>query len=838
MPPRPANPSTSLLESFATFGDMLRYLRRRARLTQSELAIAVGYSREQITKLENNQRLPDLTALKALFVPALVLDERPDLVERFLQLAAVTRATKADQRDEATALLAPPRASRTNLHPPLTSFVGRERELAEVRRMLGTTRLLTLTGAGGVGKTRLALQVGAAVQEAFADGVWLVELAALADPTLVPHAVALALGIVSTAALPIDTVVADYLRDKQLLLILDNCEHLLGACATLAEFLLREAPQLRILMTSRESLGILSATTWQVPALSLPDPSPASDTPPATLRLRESEAVQLFIERATTAQPDFALTPHNAPAVAQVCHRLDGMPLAIELAAMRVRVMSVPELAARLDDRFRLLTSGNRTALPRHQTLRAMIDWSYDLLSEPERVLLRRLSVFAGGWVLEAAEWLGERGDVLDLLTHLVHKSLVVVDERDDATRYRLLDTIHAYAREKLVQATEEHDARTKHLDYYAWLVGQAAPHLSGLYHQAWYARLEVEHANLRVALEWATRHDMSAALHLIANLWYFWLWNGYWSEGLTWVDRVLPTTAQERTRAQVWGLIGGATLAGRMGDEAKLAAWLTEGVGLAEALDEHEGMAWARITMGVVAAEYVQATVFLEESIALARAAKNDWLAAMARFVLGERARSHGDRECATTMYTESLALFRAVGDRLMIAWPLGNLGRLALQSGDYAQAQAAFEESVALCRAVGNKLGAADWLIQVATAALYQLNYARAQAALGECLPLSGELGHDGAIADCLVIAAGLADAKSHWEHAAALLAAADTILERFRLLYRVVDPSSYAEYTRRVVAVRARLSEQSFARAWATGRAMTRVQAIAYALADDAV
>jgi non-specific serine/threonine protein kinase len=837
MPTRSVNPSASLLESFVSFGDMLKYLRRRARLTQSGLAIAVGYSREQITKLENSQRQPDLTAVKALFVPALDLDERPDLVERFLQLAAAARATKAEQRDEAAARLAPPRALRTNLHRSLTSIVGRERELAEVRRLLGSTRLLTLTGPGGMGKTRLALQVGAACQEAFVDGVWLIELAALADPSLVPHSVALALGIAPASARSIDAVLADYLCDKQLLLILDNCEHLLSACATLAEFLLREAPHLRILMTSRESLGVLSATTWQVPALSLPDPSPASGTPPATLRLHEAEAVQLFVERAVTAQPDFALTPHNALAVAQVCQRLDGMPLAIELAATRVRAMSVQELAARLDDRFSALTSGNRTALPRHQTLRALLDWSYDLLAEEEQTLLRRLSVFAGGWTLEAAEWMSKRETILDLLTHLANKSLVVVEERDDATRYRLLETIGAYAREKLLQATEEHDARTRHLDYYLWLVEQAAPHLSGLYRNAWSARLEEEHTNLRAALEWATRHDMAAALRLTANLWYFWLWNGYWSEGLSWADRVLPATAQERTRERAWNLIGGATLAGRTGDEAKLAAWLAEGVALAQALEVKEGVAWARITMGVVAEEYVQATAFLEESIALARAAKNDWLAAMALFVLGERARSQGDRERATAHYHESLALFRTVGDQLMIAWPLGNLGRLALQGGDYAQAQAMFEESVALCRAADNKLGAAEWLIQVATVALHQSDDARAQAALGECLALSRDLGHDGAIAEGLVIAAGLAGAHSHWEHAATLLAAADTILERFHLLSHVVDPSNYTEYTRRVAAVRARLSEQSFASAWATGRAMTQVQAIAYALVDDA-
>lgn len=771
-------------------------------------------------------------------MPALDLDDRPDLVERLLQLAEATRAAKADQRDQADAQLAPPRVLRTNLHQPLTSFVGREREIAEIQHLLGTTRLLTLTGAGGVGKTRLALQVGAALQEAFADGVWLVELAALADPNLVPHTVALALGIAPTSALPIHTVLTDYLLDRDLLLILDNCEHLLSACAELAELVLRAAPHLRILATSRESLGVLSATTWQVPALSLPDLSSAPDTPPAVVRLRASEAVQLFVERAAIAKPNFALTPRNALAVARVCRRLDGLPLAIELAAMRVRVMSVQELAARLDDRFRVLTSGNITALPRHQTLRAVIDWSYDLLTEEEQALLRRLSAFAGGWILEAGESMGEHETVLDLLTHLVNKSLVVVEEHDDSTRYRLLDTIGAYAREKLVQADEEHDARTRHLDYYLWLVEQATPHLSGLYRNAWYARLEVEHANLRSALEWATRHDMRAALRLIANLWYFWLWSGYWSEGLSWADRVLPATADERTRERIWGLIGGATLAGRTSDDVKLAAWLAEGMALAHALDEKEGMAWARITMGVVAEEYVQATAFLEESIALARAAKNDWLAAMALFVLGERARSHGDREHATIQYTESRTLFRAFGDQLMIAWPLGNLGRLALQGGDYVQALAAFEESVTLCRVAGNKLGTADWLIQVATAALYQSDYARTQATLSDCLPLSRDLGHDGAVADCLVIAASLADAQGHVEHAATLLAAADTILERFRLIYRVVDTSSYTEYTRRVEAVRARLGEQSFARAWEIGRAMTPAQAIAFATLPRAI
>jgi tetratricopeptide (TPR) repeat protein len=511
------------------------------------------------------------------------------------------------------------------------------------------------------------------------------------------------------------------------------------------------------------------------------------------------------------------------------------MPLAIELAATRVRVMAVQEIATRLDDRFKLLAGGNSTALPRHQTLRAMIDWSYDLLAEQQRALLRRLSVFVGGWTLEAVEWVGAADDALDHLTHLANKSLVVAEEHDNATRYRLLETIGAYAREKLVQASEEHSAHRQHLDYSIHLVEQAASHLTGQRRKLWNERLEVEHDNLRAALEWATRHTMPAALHLIARLWFFWFWNGYWSEGTAWAGRVLPATVGEQTGERAWALIGAANLAGRNGDYAKQEVWLVEGAALAQALDEKECLAWARLSTSILTAEYAQAGALLEESIALARAAKNDWLVADALFMLGDRARNHGDLERATAVYAESLSLFRAVGDPLMVAWPRGNLGRLALQRGDYAQAQAAFEESVALCRQMGNKPGTADWLIQLATVALYRSDYTQARSALVECLPLCRDIGNAEAVADCLVIAAGLAEANQHWERAATLLAAADSILERFNQLHRLVDSSSYAEYTRRVAIVQAQLGKYSFARAWAEGRAMERARAIQYALAD---
>ena len=334
-----------------------------------------------------------------------------------------------------------------NLPTQLTSFVGREREIAEVRALLSTVRLLTLVGSGGAGKTRLSLQVAAGLVDRYPDGVWLVELAALADPTLVPQTVAAALGVRDPGARSLTAVLAEHLQSKQILLVLDNCEHLVGACAELADALLHASPGLRILATSREALGIAGETTWRVPSLLLPDPRQL----PTADRLLAFEAVRLFIERAVAAAPGFTITNANAPAVVQICQRLDGIPLAIELAAVRVKVLTPEQIAARLDDRFRLLTAGSRTALPRQQTLRALVDWSHELLTEPERLLFRRLSVFAGGWTLEAAEAVCaddassgaqqalDAFEILDLLALLVDKSLVLTDEHRGATRSRLI---------------------------------------------------------------------------------------------------------------------------------------------------------------------------------------------------------------------------------------------------------------------------------------------------------------------------------------------------------------------------------------------------------------
>jgi predicted ATPase/class 3 adenylate cyclase len=395
-----------------------------------------------------------------------------------------------------------------NLPLQLTSFIGREKELAEIKTLVDHNRLVTLTGSGGVGKTRHALQVSAEVLDAFPDGAWLVELASVSDAALVVPTVAAALGVREVQGRPLVAALEDHLRNKSLLLLLDDCEHMLGACAQLVDDLLHACRHLKILVSSREALAIDGEVAFRVTSLSLPDPHHL----PALETLSQYDSVRLFIERAIAVKSDFVISNDNAPAVAQVCSRLDGIPLAIELAAARVKGLSVEQIAQRLDDRFRLLTGGSRTALPRHRTLRAMIEWSYDLLSEPERALLRQLAVFIGDWTLEAAEAVSApqpgagaaTTDVLDLLLRLVDKSLITPQEQAGQTRYRMLETIREFAVERLSESGEEQRLRERHLEFFLHFSEEAAPRLRGAQQWIWLRQLGDEYENLRAALEWA----------------------------------------------------------------------------------------------------------------------------------------------------------------------------------------------------------------------------------------------------------------------------------------------------------------------------------------------
>ncbi len=447
-----------------------------------------------------------------------------------------------------------------NIPIQLTSFIGRDRELAEATARLASSRLLTLIGPGGTGKTRLGLQLAADLLPSYSDGVWVAELAPVADPALVLQTVASVFGVREQLGMPVHELLIDFLREKHLLLIVDNCEHLVDACAQLIEQLLQSCPDLKIIASSREALGISGETVYRVPSLSLPGVDE-----PTRAAIAECEAVQLFVERASAANPKFGLTDQNAAAIAQICRRLDGIPLALELAAARLTVFSPEQVASRLDDRFRLLTGGSRTALPRQQTLRALIDWSYDLLPDPERKLFRKFSVFAGGCTFEAAENICSEMDVLNLLTQLVNKSLVAVEDEKGGHRYRLLETVRQYARDKLLEFGESEEARNIHFQYFYDLAETAGPGLDGPQALEWVGRLASEYDNIRAALEWGLQQNIAGVLHMVPSLVRFWMRQGHEEEGRNVIREALTRAEQlpqpdgeagrewKRTLAESW---------------------------------------------------------------------------------------------------------------------------------------------------------------------------------------------------------------------------------------------------------------------------------------------
>ncbi|MFN8488965.1 MAG: tetratricopeptide repeat protein [Caldilineaceae bacterium] len=564
----PGSSTTTIapLSTFTTFGDLLKFLRRRARMTQTELSIAVGYSTSQISRLEKNERLPDEATLLAVFAPALQLEKEPETVARLLELVKVGRQEGNDSSASPTPpteqVMAAPALDLPPLHnlpPRLTSFIGRTQEVAALRQQLNKARLVTLTGVGGVGKTSLALETARSAH--FKDGVWLVELAALQDANLIPQ---LVMDVFKLPAMPGRTplvALTTYLEHKHLLLLLDNCEHLISACAELVERLLRACPQLHILATSREALNVEGESEWPLTPLGIPDSQTGKTANLKANAIADYEAIALFVARAQTVKPDFKLTEQNALAIVHICSQLDGIPLALELAAARLKGLTVEQLATRLDDRFGLLTSGRRTALPRQQTLRGTIDWSYGLLTEPEKSLFRRLAVFTGGWALEAAEAVAEKGQTgnqtLALLLQLVNKSLVVADERVAETRYFMLETIRQYATEKLWAACEETIAQKQHFAYFLALVEQSHdPTLIGPRLTQWLNRIVVEHHNLRSAFAWAQERDDEGEglLRLAGGIGLFWILRAGYAEGIKWLETALArgSTADPELRTIV----------------------------------------------------------------------------------------------------------------------------------------------------------------------------------------------------------------------------------------------------------------------------------------------
>jgi predicted ATPase/class 3 adenylate cyclase len=580
-------------------------------------------------------------------------------------------------------------ATPNNLPQQLNSFVGRSRELGEVRRLLAANRLVTLAGMGGMGKSRLSVQLGAEVLDDYPDGVWLVELAPLADAQLVPQAVASVLGVKEEAGGTVLDALLKFARDRTLLIILDNCEHLVHACADVAKRLLQAGPGVKILATSRDALQIAGETVFQLAPLAAPDPRAQA----AAEALACSDAVRLFVDRATAAQPAFRLTADNARTVAAICHQLDGIPLALELAAARTRALSVEAIAARLDERFKLLVTGDRTVLPRQRTLRALIDWSYDLLAPAERTLFQRLSVFAGGWTLEAAEAVGAGGeidaaDVLDLLARLVEKSLVIADIEGD--RYRMLETVRQYAREKLEESGGVDAARERHVAYYVRFADAARVELVGPEQGAWLTRLDAELDNLLAAHAWCERTSGGAqtGLQLVFSIKFYLL-----NRGLLALGERLSIEALARPQAQVdatWRCRGLA-VAGQFlfyrGRYREARQYLAGSLALARELDDRSRIASALQPLGMAClgdGDLSSARAYLQQAVELAARHSNERTLAAALNALAQLYRVEGRLDEAEPLCERVLEIARGLGDQDSIAIALLNKAMLAISRGD----------------------------------------------------------------------------------------------------------------------------------------------------------
>jgi predicted ATPase/DNA-binding CsgD family transcriptional regulator/DNA-binding XRE family transcriptional regulator len=804
---------------------LLQRHRQAAGLSQEELAERAALSRRGISDLERGARRAPYPETARRLAQALGLAGP----EQSAFLAAAHQPISSESG-----------VRIGSLATPLSSFVGREQELTEIVRLLETTRLLTLTGAGGVGKTRLALRVAADVAAGYAHGVWMVDLAPLADATLVPKAVASALDVREQPGRSLADTIVDALRRRHLLLVLDNCEHLVHASAALAETLLQACPRLRVLTTSRHALRAPGETVWWVPSLKLPE----VDALVTAEQVAGSEAVQLFVERARAVGPAFALTDQNAASVAHVCRHLDGIPLALELAAARLLVLSPEQLAARLDDRFKLLTGGSPTALPRQQTLRGTLDWSYELLSELERTLLRRLAVFAGGWTLEAAESVcageGLEGDaILDLLAGLVSKSLVVVGHEAQGVRYRLLETVRQYAWERLQAAGEQEDACRRHRDWCLMLGEEAEPRLYRAEQVEWLERLEREHDNLRLALAWThAQTDGSIAFARLARaLWWFWYLHGHFSEGRRWLEQAVSGIEQASLRAGV--LLGTGWLSYGRGELDHATDLLEESLTLARERGDLRTAAQAMIALSFTLRDHGQrerSRPLLDECLAVSREIGYRWGAAFALYLMGVEAIWRREYAAAAEFCGQSLPIFRELGERLGLAYTLHELGRLAFDQDDDKRATELYEEGLALSRELGNRRGICFALDGLARGARRRGEPTRATALIRETLVIWHGLGNHWFQAFALAGLAALAAEQHESARAARLFGAAEARLETLGLtLPQVVRPD--LRYDEAIARAREELGEVAFVDAWVAGRALSVDQAMDEALAVSA-
>ncbi|MEJ2733602.1 MAG: protein kinase [Anaerolineae bacterium] len=790
--------------------------------------------------------------------------------ERPASAADVLRTLEPSLPPAAMPLYTSPSRPTNNLPAPLSQFIGREKELVQIKQRLAEHRLVTLTGSGGIGKTRMAIQTARELLAEVPQGVWLVELAPVADPRLVPRAVAAVWGVREEQGRPLQATLADYLRQKTLLLVLDNCEHLIDASSQLAGTLLQRCPGLRILATSREALGVEGEFVMRVPSLSLPPTGPASwET------LEGSEAVRLFVSRAASALPGFELTDANAAAVAQVCRRLDGVALALELAAARVKALRVEQIAVRLDDAFHLLTGGGRTVLPHQQTLRATIDWSHALLSDAERACFRRLAVFAAGWTLAAAEAVCagdgvETFDVLDLLAQLGNKSLVVIDRQPgQEARYHLLEIIRQYAWGKLQEAGEEEASRTQHLVTYCKLAQEVEPKLYGVQQLEGLVELDAEQGNLRAALEWGLASGLEDGARLAAALFWYWhLRPAKQADGYLWLRKALASEAGRPKPLRARLLARAGHMAYELGDASRTVNTCQESVALFGELGDRAGTALPLATLGAFVCIYqtdsARGEPLLEESLALFQQAGDKWGARHVLGYLGLDAFMRDQFDQARVYFEESLALARELEVPDGIGWMLHCLGLCYFFSGDYDRALALFTEGLQCLRAVQFWMGCMDALFRISYIHLRRGEFEQAKMFAREVLSMIHEMGLQAGWR-AWFLGAGIPDVpvkakavlldyldraqKSGDRQLIAcglfmLAASAWSLgqLERAVRLYAAALPASgfapsmpleRTDFDHAYTGTLIQLDETAFQGAWAEGSAMTMEQAVAYAL-----
>ena len=747
-------------------------------------------------------------------------------------------------------------ATPNNLPLQVTSFIGRERELTEIKHLLGKTRMLTLLGMGGMGKTRLSLQIGADVLDNFPDGVWFVDLAPIKDPSLVPNAAAQVLGVREEPGKAIAQTLCEHVKAHKLLFILDNCEHLVSACASLADALLQGAPTVKIVATSREALHIRGEQTYPVLPLAAPDRNAGVEA------LLRSEAVQLFVERAQLQKPNFTLTERDAPAVAEICARLDGIPLALELAAARMRSLSVSEINTRLHDRFKLLTGGSRVALERQQTLRALVSWSYDLLQEREQMLLDRLSVFAGGFDLPAAEVVCSAeplvaDDVIDLLSSLVEKSLVMVDEGDGISRYGLLETIREFAREhltkrydmlatirdyageRLVDRDDVAATARRHCEYYLVVAKAARAELQGPEQANWTRRLEIELDNIRagIALALAGGIDPVIAVKFEVALMRFRTLRGYSTEGRNIIRKALALPElRDPTVARAHALYVGGGLATIQGDPKEAMKMLTECLAIRRGLANRNETAATLSTLSEVhlqQGDAAQARAYDEEALSIFREIGDRVGEAIGLLNLGKSSVQQRDHGTARELFEQCLAIARVIKHQELESECERELGDLELGAGNVDAALARFERAHKVCHDAEDKRGEAIalWRLGKASAAAGDFELARSR--LTDALPALEAFEMHSEILDCLEDYAGLLLRAGQAEAAVQAYAAAAAIRESL-VLSQSTQREGDEERRTNLDAARTALGEPAFASAWAAGQTWVLEEAIDRSLA----